>query len=65
MLGEATRDDMHLAHEVSDDTVEAAALEAIAGLGLGELLKVLGRLGDDVFLQLHHNASQRSRIGAA
>jgi hypothetical protein len=56
-MGEATRDEMHLAHEVSDDAVEAAALEAIARLGLGELLKVLGRLGDDVFLQLHHNAS--------
>ena len=37
---------------LGDDTVEAAALVAIAVLASGKLAEVAGRLGDDVVVQL-------------
>lgn len=55
----------YLAHEVGDDAVEAAALEPFACLLQRQLLEVLGCLGHNICLQLHHNSAQRGSVAGA
>ena len=53
VVGEVTS----LTHEPRNDTVEGAALVAKALLAGAEGTKVLGRLGDDVGAEFHHDAA--------
>jgi hypothetical protein len=45
--------------------VEARALVAAHGRALAQLPEVLGRLGRDVGLELHHDAAQRDGVAVA
>ena len=45
-------------HEAGDDAVESAALVAGALSREAQLLEVLGRLGRDVVLELHHDTAE-------
>ncbi len=59
VVGEVTT----LAHEVGDDTVEAAALVAEALLSGAEGTEVFSRLGDDVRAQLDDDTAHWRAVG--
>ena len=48
-----------LEHELGDDTVERGTLISEAVLASGKLTEVLCSLGDDVVVQLEHDAAAR------
>jgi len=52
-------------HELGDDAVEAAPLVPVTLVREAQLLEVLRRLGRDVLLELHHDATELGRVAVA